>query len=58
LGIECLKGGNGVALYGVSSLIDPNYAAWLLKMTLAALNLHVSHQLKHQPDMGKPEVPV
>jgi hypothetical protein len=39
--------------YGVSSLIDPDYAAWTLKMTSAALNLHVGQQLKHQPDVGK-----
>jgi hypothetical protein len=42
-------------LYGVSYLTDPDYAAWPLKMTLAALNLHVGQQLKHRPDMGKLE---
>jgi hypothetical protein len=47
-----------VLLYGVSSLADPNYAAWPLKMTSATLNLHVSQQLKHRPDVGKLEAPV
>jgi hypothetical protein len=39
-------------LYGISFLTDPAYATWLLKMTLAALNLHVGQQQKHWPDMG------
>jgi hypothetical protein len=42
-------------LYGVSSLADSNYASWPLKMTSAALNLCVSQQLEHRPDMGTPE---
>jgi hypothetical protein len=47
-----------VLLYGVSSLADPNYVARRLKMTSAALNLHVGHQLKHQPDVEKSEASV
>jgi hypothetical protein len=29
-----------------------------LKMTSTTLNLRVSQQLKHQPNMGKPEIQV
>jgi hypothetical protein len=47
-----------VWLYGISSITDPDYAAWPLKMTSVVLNLRVGQQLKHRPDMGKPEVPV
>jgi hypothetical protein len=45
-------------LYGVSSLADLDYVDWLLKMTLAALNLCIGQQLKHRPIVGKPEAPV
>jgi hypothetical protein len=45
-------------LHGVSSLADPDYVVWHLKMTLAALNLRVGQQLKHRPDVEKPEAPV
>jgi hypothetical protein len=41
--------------YGVSSLANPIYAAWPMKMTSAALSLHVGQQLKHRSDVGKPE---
>jgi hypothetical protein len=34
-------------LYGVFSLTDPDYIAWPLKMTSAALNLCVGQQLNH-----------
>jgi hypothetical protein len=44
-----------VLFYGVSYLANPNYAAWPLKMTSATLNLHIDQQLKHWPDVGKPE---
>jgi hypothetical protein len=47
-----------VLLHGVSSLVDPDYVVWPLKMTLATLNLYVGQQLKHQPDVGKPEASV
>jgi hypothetical protein len=42
-------------LYGVFTLTNLDYVAWPLKMTSAALNLHVSLQLEHQPDVGKLE---
>jgi hypothetical protein len=44
-------------LHGVSSLIDSDYAVWSLKMNFATLNLCVGQQLKHWPNMGKPEAP-
>jgi hypothetical protein len=34
-------------LYGVSSLVDPDYIAYPLKMTSATLNLRISQQLKY-----------
>jgi hypothetical protein len=45
-------------LYRISSLVDPDYVAWPLKMTLTTLNLFVGQQLKHRPDVGKLEAPV
>jgi hypothetical protein len=45
-------------LHGVSSLDDPDYATWPLNMTSAALNLCVGQQLKHRPNVEKPEAPV
>jgi hypothetical protein len=45
-------------LYGVSSLVDPDYVAKPLKMTSSTLNLCSGQQLKHRPDVGKSEAPV
>jgi hypothetical protein len=47
-----------VLLCGISSLVDPDYAAWPLKMTSATLNLRVGQQQKHQPDVGKSKASV
>jgi hypothetical protein len=45
-------------LYRVSSLTDPDYATWPLKMTSTTLNFRVDQQLKHRSDVGKPEAPI
>jgi hypothetical protein len=45
-------------LHGISSIADPDYIAWPLKMTSAALNLHVGQQLKHRPDVEKSKAPI
>jgi hypothetical protein len=45
-------------LHRVSTLADPDCAALPLKMTSATLNLCIGQQMKHQPDVGKPEAPV
>jgi hypothetical protein len=41
--------------HGVSSLADPEYVVWPLKMTLATLNLCVGQQLKYWLGVGKLE---
>jgi hypothetical protein len=42
-------------LHGVSTLTDPDYAVWPLKMTSAASNLSIGQQLKHRYDVEKLE---